>query len=84
MVRDLVAQNCGDYKQVVEFDGPVPVFSGFIAKHAEAIALLGEYGMVTELTDNGGRVVSAKLLPMGETAEVLKTGLFRPKEASND
>lgn len=80
LVRDLVAQGCTDTSKPVEFDGPIPVFSEFIGVYAEAIALLAEYALVTDLTDNGGRVVSANLLPVGETAQVLKTGPFRPKD----
>ena len=82
LIRDLVAQSCADYKKnpIPAYDDPIPVFSGFIGIHAEAITLLAEYGLVMDLTDNGGRVVSGKLLPMGGAAKVLKTGPFRPKE----
>ena len=80
LVRDLVAQGCTDTSKPVEFDGPIPVFSEFIGVYAEAIALLAEYALVTDLTGNGGRVVSANLLPVGETAQVLKTGPFRSKD----
>lgn len=78
MVRDLVAQDCIDerFGEVLDFDGPAPVFSQFIGKYAEAIALLAEYGLVTDLTDNGGRVVSGKLLSLMKTAEVLQTGVY--------
>ena len=79
LVRDLVLQSCTDYPKdapTPAYDDPTPVFSGFIAVHAEAIALLAEYGLVTDLTDNGGRVVAGKILPVGESAEVLKTGPF--------
>jgi hypothetical protein len=80
LVRDLVEQGCTDkrFGEVLDFDGPVPVFSQFIGKYAEAIALLAEYGLVTDLTDNGGRVVSGNLLPLVKTAEVLQTGVFNP------
>ena len=81
MIRDLVAQGCTDERfGEISFDGPTPVFSQFIGKYAEAIALLAEYGLVTGLTDNGGRVVSGELLSLAATAEVLKTGPFRPTD----
>lgn len=82
MVRDLVAQSCPDRMKndSTAWDGPVPVFSQFIGKYSEAIALLAEYGLVTDLADNGGRVVGGNLLSLAETARVLKTGPFKPKE----
>jgi len=83
LVRDLVVQNCWDRKAEdlsTAWDGPIPVFSQFIGKYAEAIALLGEYGLVTDLVDNGGRVVGGSLLSLLDTAEVLKTGPFRDGE----
>lgn len=76
LVRDLVAQSCAD--DALSWDGPIPVFSQFIGKYAEAIALLAEYGLVTDLTDNGGRVVGGKLLSLMDTAKVLQTGIFNP------
>ena len=78
LVRDLVIQGCSSWPKGArpKYDDPIPVFSGFIGVHAEAIALLAEYGLVTDLTDNGGRVVGGKLLPVAETAQVLKTGVF--------
>lgn len=85
MIRDLVLQGCTDerFGEVLTFDGPTPIFSQFIGKYAEATALLAEYGLVTDLTDNGGRVVSGKMLSLVETAKVLQTGVFvpRPEEA---
>lgn len=79
LVRDLVAQGCVDSKaDDFSWDGPIPVFSHFIGKYAEAIALLAEYGLVTDLTDNGGRVVEGKLLSLVDTAKVLQTGIFNP------
>ena len=81
LIRDLVIQSCDDTSEADwTFDGPRSVFSGFIGVHAEAIALLAEYGLVLDLTDNGGRVVGGKLLGCMATAEVLKTGPFRPKD----
>jgi hypothetical protein len=82
MVRDLVAQGCTEYKKgdPISWDGPIPVFSQFVGKYAEAIALFAEYGLVTDLTDNGGRVVSGKLLSLMKTAEVLQTGIFDPRK----
>ena len=78
LIRDLVIQSCADFPKGsrLGYDDPTPVFSGFIGVHAEAIALLAEYGLVTDLTDNGGRVVGGKVLPVGESAKVLKTGQF--------
>jgi hypothetical protein len=78
LVRDLVLQSCTDYPKDArpDYDKPTPVFSGFIAVHAEAIALLAEYGLVTDLTDNGGRVVGGNVLTLEESAAVLKTGPF--------
>lgn len=86
LIRDLVVQSCSDWPKDAKpaYDDPIPVFSGFIAVHAEAIALLGEYGLIAELTDNGGRVVGGKVLPVGETAQILKTGWFiEEKEPSS-
>ena len=79
LVRDLVLQSCTDCPKGshLAYEDPTPVFSGFIGIYAEAIALLAEYGLVTDLTDNGGRVVSGTVLPVGESAQVLKTGPFR-------
>lgn len=81
LVRDLVLQSCSNWPKgyTPAYDDPTPVFSGFIGVHAEAIALLAEYGLVSDLTDNGGRVVGGNILPVGETAQVLKTGIFDPK-----
>jgi hypothetical protein len=81
LVRDLVAQDCVD-RTADDFscDDPIPVFSQFIGKYAEAIALLAEYGLVTDLTNNGDRVVSGKLLSLMKTAEVLQTGIFNPRK----
>ena len=82
MIRDLVAQGCCDRAKddSISWDGPIPVFSQFVGKYAEAIALLADYGLVTDLTDNGGRVVSGKLLSLVDTAKVLQTGIFNPRE----
>ena len=81
MIRDLVAQSCTDERfGEIAFDGPIPVFSQFVGKYAEAIALLAEYALVTDLTDNGGRVVSGKLLSMIDTAKMLQTGIFNPNK----
>lgn len=79
LIRDLVIQSCSDWPRNSKpaYGDPIPVFSGFIGVHAEAIALLAEYGLVTDVSDNGGRVVSGKILPVGESAQVLKTGLFK-------
>jgi hypothetical protein len=80
MIRDLVAQGCIDWQNDEgPWDGPIPVFSQFVARYAEAIALLAEYGLVTDLTDNGGRVVSGKLLSLIDTAKTLQTGVFNPR-----
>lgn len=78
LIRYLVLQSCSDWPKDSKpaYDDPTPVFSGFVGVHAEAIALLAEYGVVTDLTDNGGRVVGGTLLPPSETAAVLKTGPF--------
>ena len=79
LVRDLVIQSCTSYPKgspAPAYDDPTPVFSGFIAVYAEAIALLAEYGLVTGLTDNGGRVVGGNVLTPEESAQVLKTGPF--------
>jgi hypothetical protein len=73
LVRDLVQQSNSVFDESQTFDGPIPVFSQFIGVYAEAIALLAEYGLVTDLTDNGGRAVGGKLLSVGESAAVLKT-----------
>ena len=83
MIRDLVIQNCFDHRTAGNpgFDDPTPVFSGFIGKHAEAIALLNEYGLVTDFTDNGGRVVAGTILNLVDTAKVLKTGPFKDEDA---
>ena len=77
----VVLQGCSDWPKGTQpmYDDPTPVFSGFIAVYAEAIALLAEYGLVADLTDNGGRVVSGTLLPVGESAKVLKTGPWAEK-----
>ncbi len=82
MVRELVAQSCPDRMKddSTSWDGPISVFSQFVGRYAEAIALLADYGLVTDLTDNGVRVVGGKLLGGMATAEVLKTGPFRPKD----
>ena len=79
LVRDLVLQSCAIYPKVstLSYDDAALVFSGFIGIYAEAIALLAEYGLVTDLNDNGGRGVEGKLLSVGESAQVLKTGPFR-------
>ena len=86
IVRDLVAQSCDDTRRDVEkkYDDPIPVFSQFIAIHAEAIVTLAAYGIVTDVTDNGGRVVAGKLLSNIETAKILKTGIFgdKPQESN--
>ncbi len=76
LIRDLVLQSCTDIPKDshLGYDDPTPVFSGFIGVHAEAIALLADYGLVSDLTDNGGRVVGGNILPVGESAKVLKTG----------
>jgi hypothetical protein len=78
VIRGLVIQSCTDVPKgsSLGYDDPTPVFSGFIGVHAEAIALLAEYGLVSDLSDNGGRVVSGNILPVGESAKVLKTGPF--------
>ncbi len=81
LIRDLVVQNCDQTSEADwTFDGPRSVFSGFIGVHAEAIAFLADYGLVTDLTDNGGRVVSGKLMGELDTASVLKTGPYRPTD----
>jgi hypothetical protein len=77
LVRDLVAQGCTEGNPA-SWDGEIFVFSQFIGKYAEAMALLAEYGLVTDLTDNGGRVVGGKLLSLVDTAEILQTGIFDP------
>ena len=83
LVRDLVLQSCTDFPKDAlhahPFDDPIPLFSGFIAVHAEAIALLAEYGLVADLTDNGGRVVGGIMLNLIDSAQVLKTGPFASK-----
>ena len=86
MIRDLVAQSCPDRMKddSTAWDGPISVFSQFVGRYAEAIALLAEYGLVTDLMDNGGRVVGGKLLSLMETAQILKTGWFiEEKEPSS-
>jgi hypothetical protein len=84
LVRDLVLQSCTDFPKDAlhthPFDDSTPVFSGFIAVHAEAIALLAEYGLVANVTDNGGRVVGGTMLNLVDSAQVLKTGPFAPKD----
>ena len=82
MVRDLVAQSCPDRMKddSTAWDGPISVFSQFVGRYAEAIALLAEYGLVTDLMDNGGRVVGGKLLSLVDTAKVLQTGIFNPNK----
>ena len=83
LVRDLVLQSCTDFPKgavhIHPFDDSTPVFSGFIAVHAEAIALLAEYGLAVKVTDNGGRVVGGMMLNMVDSAQVLRTGPFAPK-----
>ena len=81
LVRNLVVQGCTDerFGQALAFDGPTPVFSQFIGIYAQAIALLADYGLVTGLTDNGGRVVSGNIIPPVETAKTLQTGMFDPR-----
>ena len=82
LIRDLVIQSCSDWPKDAKpaYDDPTPVFSGFIGVHAEAIALLAEYGLVIDLTDNGGRVVGGTMLSVGESARILRTGPFREKD----
>jgi hypothetical protein len=81
LVRDLIAQACSEKDDsATSWDGPIPVFSQFIGKYAEAIALLAEYGLVTELTDNVGRMVGGRLLSLNDTARVLQTGWFEPRD----
>lgn len=82
MIRDLVIQGCSDWPKDARpgFDDPTPVFSQFVGKYAEAIALLADYGLVTDLADNGGRVVSGKLLSLTDMAKVLQTGIFDPRK----
>ena len=82
MVRDLVAQSCADRSKdySTSWDGPIVVFSQFVGKYAEAIALLAEYGLVAYLRDNGGRVVQGKLLSLMDKAKVLETGIFNPNK----
>jgi hypothetical protein len=78
LIRDLVSQHCFDMPKdrKLAYGDPVPVFSQFIAINATAIALLNEYGLVTDFTDNEGRVVGGTLLTQEQTAQVLKTGPF--------
>ena len=86
MVRELVAQGCDDTRRDVKigYDEPFPIFSKFVAIYAEAIVLLEDYGIVTGVTDNGGRVVAGKMLSRFEAARILKTGIFdeKPKESN--
>ena len=81
-IADLVAQNCSDHSprdQRPVYGESSRVFSEFIAAHAEAIALLASYGLVTDLFDNGRRTVEGKLLGGLEIARILRTGPFELK-----
>ena len=81
LVRNLVIQNCTEITPApLGYDDPIPVFSGFIGIHAEAISLLAEFGIVTDLSDNHGRVTSGNVLDEVSTARVLKSGIFAEKK----
>lgn len=87
MILDLVLQGCTDSRRDVtriSFDDPTPVFSQFISIYATAIVFLQSYGIVTDVRDNGGRVVSGKMLPLIECAKILKTGIYsdKPQESA--
>ena len=75
LVRDLVIQNCLEVAEGhVNWNRPLPVFSGFIGVHAEAIRFLSEYGLVVDFVDGaGGRDVRGSVLTMDATAKILNT-----------
>ena len=53
VILRLVRQNCRDGDHL---------FSGFIAVHAEAMALLGKKGLIKITNDDQGRVVEGEVL----------------------
>jgi hypothetical protein len=77
-LRDMVGQHCIESSngEQLTYDSPLPVFSGFIRANAEAIRILGEFGLVVVEGDNEDRVISGLMAPPTQTGMILKSGIF--------
>lgn len=71
LIHDLTLQACEDEDRV---------FSDFIGCHAEAMRLLGRYGMLEITNDGFGRCVEGKSLGYWQLREAISKIEYKPED----